>query len=119
MAIAEEDVDAVRILALCLQQIAVSLFLLEGQKYDVIRKVMHIRHLRYAVNMQGIAPDGVLADVELGGRLVGVVRVGQHLTLLGELVVIISILQGIDTVFARRHTLDTKVSVGIGPGHTQ
>ena len=118
-AIAEEDVDAVGILTLRLQQVTVCLLFLESRQYHIVRVVVHIVHLCNAVDMQRIAPDSVLAHVWLHVGLVGLVREGYHLALLRELIVTISILQGIDAVFAFRNALDDKVTVGIGTSHTQ
>ena len=82
MAIAEEHLYAVGILAFRLQQVAVCQLLLEGCQHDIIRIVVHIVHLCDAVDMQGVAPDGVLTDIGLDSRSVGVVREGKHLALL-------------------------------------
>ena len=80
---------------------------------------MDIRNADNVVNVQGVAPDGVLTDVLLGRGLIGLVRESHHLTLLRELVVTIGILQGKHPILTWCHTLDDKASVTIGTSYTQ
>ena len=119
IAIAEEHLYAVGILALRLQQVAVSQRFLERRQHDIVRIIVHIVYLRDAINMQGITPDGVLTHIGFDVWLIRVVRIGYHLTLLRELIVSVSILQGIDAVFAFSNTPDNKMSVAIRARHTQ
>ena len=119
VAVAKEYLYAVGILSLCLQQVAVGLRLLECRQHDVIRIEVHVVHLLDAIDVQFVAPNGVLAHIRLDGGLIGVVREGNHLTLLRELIITISILQGIDTVFSVCNALDDKMSVGICTCYTQ
>ena len=67
-----------------------------------------------AVDVQRVAPEGVLADVGLGRGGVCLVRVGQHLALLLELEVAVGILQGIDAVFAGCHAFDDETARAVG-----
>ena len=80
---------------------------------------MHVVHLCNAVDMQCVAPDGVLTYVRLDIWLVGLVREGYHLTLLREFIVAISILQSIDAIFTISNALDDEMSIGIGSCYTQ
>ena len=82
VAITEIHVDALGILALGLEQVAPRLYLLEGRQHDVVGQVAQVGALEDAVDVQGIAPNGVLKDRHGGRRHIDVVRKRQHLALL-------------------------------------
>ena len=91
--IAEIEGDAVCLRTVgLLQQIAVRLHFLKGQHNDVIWIEMGIRHLQNVVDMQGVAPNGILADVRFCIGLVNLVRKSYHLALLREPKVVVGIL---------------------------
>ena len=110
VAVSKEHRKTIGLQTLNLQQVACGLYLLESQHHDIVRIEMGIWYAQDVVDVQRIAPDGVLADIRLARRNKCIVRESQHLTLLRELKVAISILQGIHTIFARSHTLDDKMT---------
>ena len=114
VAIAEDHIDAVGILALRLDEVTVGLHLLECQHDDIVRIEVGVGYRLDVVDMQRVAPDGILTGVGLGRGGIRVVGKGYHLAFLRKHVVGIGILQGIDTVGAGGHTLDDIVTRAVG-----
>ena len=115
IAITEIDSEAVGLRPFWLfQQITVCLHLLECQQCDIVRIEMSVGHSQDIINVQGIFPYRILTDIRFTRRLVSLMRISHHLTLLIEDVVTISILQRIDPILAWSHALDDKTSTAVG-----
>ena len=80
---------------------------------------MDVIHLVYRLDVQGIHPGGILSNIRFAGRHDDVVGESNLLALLTELIVAILILQGIDAVRTRCHTLDDKAAATVGTAHSQ
>ena len=113
VAIAEVEGQFVGLLTLCLQQVAVGLLSREGQQRDVVGQEMRIGNAQDVVNVERVAPDGVLTGIGLPRRLEGLMAEGQLLTLLVEHEVAVGILQSIGTISARCHTLDGEMAPAV------
>ena len=108
----------VRFLALRLQQVTSCLHLLKTEENDVVWLIVLEFHTRYAIDMQGVSPDSVLSHIRKNSGLISNVREGYSLTLLCEHIVVVHVLQGIDTIFTCCHTLNREVTAGISSSHT-
>ena len=80
---------------------------------------MGVIHLVYRLDVQGIHPGGILSNIRFAGRHDDVVGESNLLTLLTEFIVAILILQGVDAVRTRCHTLDDKAAATVGTAHSQ
>ena len=80
---------------------------------------MDVIHLVYRLDVQGIHPGGILSNIRFAGRHDDVVGESNLFALLTELIVAILILQGIDAVRTRCHTLDDKAAATVGTAHSQ
>ena len=80
---------------------------------------MGVIHLVYRLDVQGIHPGGILSNIRFAGRHDDVVGESNLFALLTELIVAILILQGIDAVRTRCHTLDDKAAATVGTAHSQ
>ena len=78
---------------------------------------MGIWHHDDVVNVQRVAPDGVLTGVRSTTGLVYLMRESYHLCLLREFEVAVAVFQGIDAVFTRGNTLDDEVTCAVGTGN--
>ena len=119
IAITEINTDTVWLLTLRLQQITVTLYLLEGQHHNIIGIEMGVRHLQDIINVQSVAPNSILTGVWLGIGRVGLMRESYHLTLLGKHIVTIHILQSIDTILARGYTTNAEMTATIRAGNAE
>ena len=80
---------------------------------------MGVRHLQDIINVQSVAPNSILTSVWLGIGRVGLMRESYHLTLLGEHIVSIHILQGIDTILTRGYTTNAEMTATIRAGNAE
>ena len=118
-AIAEEEGEALWNGALVLHQKPVGEGFGEGPEHDVIRQEMGVSRLGDVVDMEGVAPDGVLSDIGLAGRHDDFGTESQLFALLREEVVGIDILKGVSAVRARCHAFDDEASLLVGACHTE
>ena len=80
---------------------------------------MSVSHSVDALDVKGVAPDGVLSDIGHGRRYDDVVVERHLLTFLGKHEVAICILKGIDAVFARCHAFDDEAAAAVGACETK
>ena len=119
VAIAIIECEVIGIGAVTLHKITGRKDLIERPQTDIIRQEMSIVHHIDRSDMQRVGPYRVLTRVGLKRRLNDVVVERQHLTLLIEHVVTVSILQRIDMIFSRCNALNGEVSARVGLRHTQ
>ena len=114
VAITEEESELLRRLPLVLQEEAVRLRLLEAEQRHVVGQEVGVVYAQDVADMQRVAPDGVLSHVRFPRGFDAVVQETYHLALLSEDEVAVGILQGIDAIVARCHTLDGELSATVG-----
>ena len=119
VAITEIEVQPVGVFTLFLDQIAVGECLREGSQHDVIGQEMGVSHAVDGLDVEGVAPDGVLSEVgfERGDYQVG--GESQFLAFLAEEKVVVRIFECVDPVGARFHPFDDETPASVGPCHAQ
>ena len=114
----EVEAELLRSQPLGLGQALVEVYLLEAAQQDVVRQVVRVLTLHDGVDGQGVNPGRVLAHAEfITGDYERVVP-GNLLHGLGEVDILVGVLQGVDAVTARRHAPDGEASPAVGAPHT-
>ena len=116
-AIGEVHAQALWRAALCLQQEAVGLGLLEAQQGDVVGQEMGVGPRDDVLDMERVEPQGVRTGVWLPCGADAVVVEAHGLVLLAEHEVTVLVLQGKAAIGARGHTLDGEEAAAIGARH--
>ena len=110
--VAEEQREVVRLVAFRLDEVAVCLHFGEGTQHNVVRQEVSVRYTGYRIDVQRVSPERVLAYVRLEGRRYYVVSEGELLAFLVEVIVVVGVLEGIDSVVSGRDALYYEVSGG-------
>ena len=84
MTVGEVESQLLGLRTLSLQQETVGLRLLEGQERHIVRQKMRVGLAQDVVDVQRVAPDGVLSGVGLPGRHNAVCVPGDKFALLAE-----------------------------------
>ena len=108
--VAEEQREAVGLLTLRFQEEAVGLHVFEGSEHEVVGCETCVSRALYVLDMQRVEPQRVLAHGIAERGAYGVVREGYLLALLREAVVAVLVVEGVDAVCARCHTLYDEVA---------
>ena len=119
VAVAEEEGETVGLGTVGLDQIAVGKGGGEGPEHQVVGEEMGVADLDDGVDVERVAPDGILADVLLEGGHYNCGVEGHLLALLVVKEVAVGVFEGVDTVAAWGYTLDDKAPGGVGAGHAR
>ena len=114
MPIAEKHRDLLRILPLCLEQIAIRLNVGESQEGDVIGQEVSIGRWAQGIDMQRVAPDGVDTGIRFRRGFNGHVVKGHHLSTLREVEIIVHVLQRKGPIGAWGDTLYHETTPAVG-----
>ena len=118
-AVAEEQREAVGLLAFRLEEEAVGLHVFERSEHEVVGREAYVSRLLYVLDMQRVEPKRVLSHGVAERGAYGVVRESHLLALLRESVVAVLVLQGVDTVVALGNATYDELSARVGACYLQ
>ena len=118
-AVAEEQREAVGLLAFRLEEESVGLHVFERSEHEVVGREAYVSRLLYVLDMQRVEPKRVLSQGVAERGAYGVVRESHLLAFLREHIVAVLVVESVDAVSARRHALYDEVSARVGTRHAQ